>query len=111
MDRRPLPHGARWTYQQGCRCLQCRRGNAVYQAQVRQAKARGRTLPGMRVNARRTWWKIRLLQIEGFSLAELARRLGLQSPMLQFDTEVVTVQTEERIAKFYEATMAEGPEL
>lgn len=112
LDRRAIPsHGRRTTYQAGCRCLQCRRGNASYQTQIRQAKAKGQRLPGMRVSASQTWRRIRLLRIEGFTLAELARRLGLHAPMLQFDTRVVTVRTEQRMEAFYVAVMAEGPEL
>lgn len=110
MTRRPPIHGTRASYKAGCHCLQCRRGNASYQTSIRQAKARGRRLPGQHVPAGRTWRRIRLLRIEGFSLAELARRLGLQRPQLQFDTERVRVSTEQRVEAFYAAVMAEGPE-
>lgn len=109
---RPDRHGTRWMYQKrGCRCLQCRRGNASYQTNLRKAKAKGYRPLGHRTAAGRTWRRIRSLLAEQFSKAELARRLGLKKPALQVHPRLVTVKTQTRIEALYQAVMAEGPEL
>jgi hypothetical protein len=56
------------------------------------------------------WKCIRALQVEGFKLAEIARRLGLRCPQLQLHHDQVTQKNFDRVRKFYQAIMLEGPE-
>ena len=107
-----MDHGSRRTYQYGgCRCPQCRQGNARYSRERRRALARGRSLGGAYVSARLTWRRIRSLLVEGFTRAELARRFGYQSHELQFGAARVRLATEQRVEAFYRSVMAEGDDV
>lgn len=53
------------------------------------------------VDAKPVWRKIRWLLREGFSKAELARRLGYKTPALQIRKDRVTAKTALKIEKFY----------
>jgi hypothetical protein len=64
---------------------------------------------GTLVDARPTWCLIEELVEEGFSQAEIARRLGLVSEALQFRRDRVTAKTAVRIERFYRLVMAEAP--
>ena len=55
------------------------------------------------VSAGRTWRLIRLLLEEGFSKAELARRMGFVSPAIQFRKGRVLARTALRVQKLYRA--------
>lgn len=57
-----------------------------------------------------TWRKINKLLAEGFSKAELARRLGFKSPAIQFKRFEVTGKTAARVDRFYRTIMAGGHE-
>lgn len=65
---------------------------------------------GAIVDARATWRMLDELLGEGFTRAELARRLGYKSPALQIRRDRVTAATALRVAKFYRAIMAGGDE-
>jgi hypothetical protein len=65
---------------------------------------------GALVDADPTWKRLCKLIEEGFSKAEIARRLGLRSPRLQFNRVEVTARTAMRVEKFYRAIMAEADE-
>jgi hypothetical protein len=52
-----------------------------------------------------TWRKIDSLLAEGFSRAELARRLGLSRPVLQYRRRAVTARTEARVERLYRTIM------
>lgn len=53
------------------------------------------------VSARRTWRFIGLLLEEGFTRAELARRMGYRSPALQFRKHRVLVRTAAKVERLY----------
>ena len=53
------------------------------------------------VSARGTWQKIRLLLEEGYTKADLARRLGRESPHLQIQKDRVTVRTRADVERLY----------
>jgi hypothetical protein len=57
------------------------------------------------VPADRVWLLISRLREEGFSKAELARRLAYQSPALQLRKGKVLARTAQRIERFYRAVM------
>jgi len=58
------------------------------------------------VSAKGTWRLIGLLIEEGFTKAELARRIGLASPALQFRKGRVLARTALRVKKLYRAAVA-----
>lgn len=58
--------------------------------------------------AARTWRMLDHLLDEGFSKAELARRLGYRTPAIQIKRNRVTAATEVRVQRFYNQIMAEG---
>lgn len=55
------------------------------------------------VSARSTWRLIQLLLEEGFTKKELARRMGLVSPAIQFRKGRVLARTALRVQKLYQA--------
>jgi hypothetical protein len=64
---------------------------------------------GTLVDGRPTWRRIAELVEEGFSQAEIARRLGLANGALQFRRDRVTAPTAARVERFYRLVMAEAP--
>lgn len=58
------------------------------------------------VPAAQTWAQIRRLLHEGFSKAELARRLGYASPALQLNRKKITAANAARVDRFYRQIMA-----
>lgn len=109
-DRRPDCHGTRMQYKRGCRCRQCRQGNATYELHRRQQRAKGKMALGGRIAAQRTWKLIRQMVPEFGSQAEIARCLGLKKPELQLHTAFVTVRTALRVLRLYRLTMVENPD-
>jgi transcriptional regulator with XRE-family HTH domain len=63
---------------------------------------------GALVDADPTWKQINKLLEEGFTRAEIARRLGLDSPRIQFNRFEVTARTKMRVDRFYRTIMAEA---
>jgi hypothetical protein len=64
---------------------------------------------GTLVPADEMWRAIdRLVSDEGFSKAEIARRLGYSSPALQINRERITGRTLRRFQQFYRELMAEA---
>lgn len=63
------------------------------------------------VDAAPVWAKIELLLRHGFSKAEIARRIGLQRPAIQFDADVVTARSAMRIEKLCARIFAGDPEV
>lgn len=57
------------------------------------------------VPAAKTWKLLDELIEEGFSKAELARRLGLKKPALQFRKDRILARTAHRVARFYRTIM------
>lgn len=80
------PHGTRQTYQSGCHCTPCRAANASYIAHLRTLKAQGRQPLGILVPAADTAKRIRQLILEQMKRKDIARELGLKSPILQLHT-------------------------
>lgn len=111
MDRRPIRHGTRHTYQRGCRCRQCRWAEATYRSQLRKQHTRGQHAPGERIPARSTWRLLESLRKAGYTKAQIARFLGLKRPILDVHPTVVERGTALRIQAVYEQAMAEGSEL
>jgi hypothetical protein len=62
------------------------------------------------IDARRTWNQINHLLREGFTKAELARRLGYKSHALQLNPETITAINATRIDRFYRQIMAGAEE-
>ncbi len=60
---------------------------------------------GAVIDARHTWVRIRRLLREGFTKAELARRLGYGSPALQINPSKVTARNAVRVRRFYNLIM------
>ena len=60
---------------------------------------------GALVDADPTWKKIEELQDEGFTKSELARRLGYQTPALQFKHSEVLASTASKVERFYRQIM------
>lgn len=60
---------------------------------------------GQLVDARPTWVRIRRLLREGFTRAELARRLGYRSPALQFRRDTIRLMSAVKIERFYNRIM------
>lgn len=55
-----------------------------------------------------TWKRIRyLVQHEGFTKAEIARRLGLERPAIQFGKRRITAATAARVERFYRLQIGE----
>jgi len=61
---------------------------------------------GTIIPANRAWKMIDRLLNEGFSKAELARRLGFSSPAIQFRKDRITGRSAMRIERFYNRIMA-----
>jgi len=62
---------------------------------------------GSIIQAKRAWKLIDRLLREGFSKAELARRLGLNSPAIQFRKDRITARSAMRIERFYNRIISE----
>jgi hypothetical protein len=60
---------------------------------------------GALVPAKRTWLLINRLLENGFTRAEIARRLGYRRPALQFGKDLVTAQTAATVERFYRRVM------
>lgn len=101
-------HGTRARYRRGCRCLPCRSANAIYQQRYRLARQHGRRPLGARISAVETWRRIRQLKAERLTQAEIARRLGLKRPLLQLDTDVVTLRNAIKIRRLHRQLILEG---
>lgn len=78
---------------------------------LRYQLCRGKLPLGARVDARATWRLIRRLMKEGYKRGDIAIKLGLKRPILEWDHQRVTVATAQRLAQFFDAVMAEGPDL
>lgn len=63
---------------------------------------------GSKIDATETWKKVNQLLREGFTRAELARRMGLPKPELRWRHSRVTGSTAVRVEKFYRMVMAGG---
>lgn len=57
------------------------------------------------VSAKMTWHRIEILLEEGFSKAELARRLGFKTPAIQIRRDRVLARTALRVEKLYRSVM------
>jgi hypothetical protein len=60
------------------------------------------------VPAARTWRIINLLLNEGFTKAEIARRLGCKMPALRIRKDLITARTAAKVERLYNQLMAEG---
>ena len=65
------------------------------------------TSDGALIRARTTWRQINVLLAEGFTKAELARRLGYRSPSLQIGKEKIRARTAARIDRIFRTLMKE----
>ena len=98
-------HGSRCCYRHGCRCLRCRSAEAGYRSRLRKGKAKGLPLAGKLVKAGATWRRVKQLATEGFTHAEIAKRLGLKTARLRWHHERVRVSTAARIEALYRREM------
>jgi hypothetical protein len=60
-----------------------------------------------RVPANETWRQINALIEEGFTKAELARRLGLETPALQLGRSRILARTAARVDRLFRMLMKE----
>lgn len=60
------------------------------------------------VSAKATWKRIEELREEGFTEAQLAKRLGYTCGKIQFDGEMVTARTEQKVARLHREVMEES---
>lgn len=103
------PHGSRTTYQRhACRCLLCKAANAAYGKAYYRLKAQGKQPLGALVDAKITWKQIKALRIEGFSYAEIARRLGLRWPVLQLHHDKITIRNWLKIRRLARGLLSEA---
>jgi hypothetical protein len=80
--------------------------NAAYQHAYRARRRQGLPLLGARMTARDTWRRIRQLQAERFTTAEIARRLGLKKLKLQPDA--ITVRRALQIRRLHRLVLREA---
>jgi len=87
-------HGARRTYQRGCRCRDCTTVNTAYMTRYRAAIRAGRPPLGAHVAATEAARVIAELIAEHYTPAQIATWLGHRWPVLQFRRGAgVTVRT------------------
>jgi hypothetical protein len=79
--------------------IRARTERAILQVD-RQARSNGSLVP-----AKPTWKLIGELLDEGFTVEELARRLGYESGKLQFNRNLVTAKTELKVERLWKKTM------
>jgi hypothetical protein len=103
-----LPHGRRSKYQAGCRCPLCGRAEAAYRAALRRQHLEGKRPLGTLVSAKQLHKHIKSLRVEGFSLAEIARRLGLPCQRLNLDNDRTRLERFLEIRALYRKIMLEG---
>jgi hypothetical protein len=90
-----------WSIRQGCTGLvRMDTAHAILEAQPRIAG-------GQRVSGTRTRRLIRSLETEGFTLGDIAERLGLRTRRLQLHHKQVTVRNARKVARLYQTVMAE----
>jgi hypothetical protein len=99
IDAVAAAHGTRACYQAGCRRLECRVANAEYQVRYRRTWARGRPPLGSLVRASEARRRVRQLQAEHFTKADLARRLGVRR--LRLGGDVITLRRALGIRRLY----------
>ncbi|MCI2423879.1 hypothetical protein MOQ72_41410 [Saccharopolyspora sp. K220] len=101
-------HGTRWAYSKRCRCADAKRVKARY-AKFHAAGA----LPPARINAIGAKRRIRALQAIGYSLADLAQRLGYTSEASfsrMFQLPGISRERHRRIVVLYDQlSMTPGP--
>ena len=61
------------------------------------------------VCAKATWQRLNYLMSEGFTEAEISKRLGYKSPYLQFNKQKIIARNELKVKKFYEMIRAGDP--
>jgi hypothetical protein len=83
--------------------------NARYQARYRETARRGRSMPGALMPATEVRLRIRQLQAERFSKAEIARRSGLKR--LRPLRDQITPQLARKILTFFTLVNLEGPDV
>ncbi|HYX83239.1 MAG TPA: hypothetical protein VE714_12645 [Gemmatimonadales bacterium] len=108
---RPGDHGQRRTYQAGCRCTPCRASEATYRRTLRRQHAQGRPPLGATIRAVDAWRRIRSLKAERFTQAEIARRLGLKTPVLQLSGDVITLRNHLKIRRLARQLLSVAPDL
>lgn len=76
-------HGQRWTYNSGCRCVDCRVANAAYLAVYRTRIRMERSHSGAIVNGHETARMIRTFKSEGYRPGVIARLIGISQRTLE----------------------------
>jgi len=103
-----MTHGTRATYQRfACRCTPCRAAEAAYRHALRLQHVKGQLPMGSRIDAAQVKQMVRGMLIEGFTFAEMARRLGLKGQRLRLHTDKVTLRNYLRIRRLYRRTVSE----
>lgn len=105
-----LTHGHRTTYQDGCRCVPCKAANAQYQRALYALRQQGKAPMGSFVDAGTVRKLVKGMLIEGFTFAEIARRLGVKCERFRVCTDKVTVRKFLQVRRLYRAISLEGPE-
>lgn len=107
----PLPdHGTRSRYQSGCHCVACRVAEAMYRKTLRGKHVKGLPILGAIISAVEAHRKIRQLKAERLSKAEIARRLGLKRPILEWHPERIRIKSALRLHRLIRELMLEGGE-
>lgn len=100
-----LTHGTRTCYQRvGCPCVSCRSAEATYRSGLRRRYVEGRPILGAHVPATEARKRVRLLVGEGFSRAEIGRRIGIHDRTL-FHGPQVTVRKLLHLRRLYRTVM------
>lgn len=100
-----MTHGTRPAYQAGCRAVCCRAAEAAYRVRLRRLHRLHRVPLGTIVSAVATWRRIRALQAERVTRAEISRRLGLRRSGLRLHPDRVTLKTALKLRRICRALL------
>ena len=95
-----MKHGGLWDYRKGCRCEPCRVATSAYLRKYRKRLA-GRLVPSAATTKR-----VQELLDEGFTRAQIARRIGIKCARLRIVRKRIRKSTEDKVRVFYETIMA-----
>lgn len=106
-----MTHGARASYQAGCKCLLCKAAEAAYRSSLRLRKAKGLPLLGSLVSAVEARRRIRQFKREGYSKRRIAHMAGWKNGHIQVGgRQRMRLRTLARIRRVASFAMLEGAE-
>jgi chorismate-pyruvate lyase len=104
-----VTHGTRATYKRfHCRCLPCKAAEAAYRQALRRLQAQGTRPLGSLIDAATTRQLVKGMRIEGFTFAEIARRLGVKCQRFRLYTDQVTQRKYLQVRRLYRQQVADA---